>query len=146
MQNFGGLCYFLFRFGESVFCYFTYLRKPRWRWVASQHWYCNLSLRLLFGFFFIDRCITKKCCNILIVFIIACRLRPLTMCQECHTRYHSTGEGYHHVTQNLFPDPWTLQGPDQAYPSEAVIRLLGEAQPCQKKRNEAMGYVTHCNN
>lgn len=68
------------------------------------------------------------------------------MCQECHARYHSTGEGYHHVTQNLFPDPWTLQGPDQAYPYEAVIRLLGEAQPCQKTRNEAMGYVTHCNN
>ncbi|XP_067032005.1 protein unc-79 homolog isoform X2 [Acropora muricata] len=67
------------------------------------------------------------------------RLRPLTMCQECHVRYHTTKEGCKHVTQNLFPDPWTLEGPDQAYPTEAVIRLLGEAQPCRNTRNEAMG-------
>ncbi|XP_074630271.1 protein unc-79 homolog isoform X2 [Acropora palmata] len=67
------------------------------------------------------------------------RLRPLTMCQECHVRYHTTKEGCNHVTQNLFPDPWTLEGPDQAYPTEAVIRLLGEAQPCRNTRNEAMG-------
>lgn len=69
------------------------------------------------------------------------RLRALTMCQECHVRYHTGEGGYKHVTQNLFPNPWTLEGPDQAYPTEAVIRLLGEAQPCQTTRNEAMGWV-----
>ena len=63
------------------------------------------------------------------------------MCQECHIRYHTGEDGYNHVTQNLFPDPWTLDGPDQAYPTEAVIRLLGEAQPNQKARNDAMGWV-----
>ena len=67
------------------------------------------------------------------------RLRALTMCQECHVRYHTSEGGYNHVTQNLFPDPWTMEGPDQAYPTEAVIRLLGEAQPCLDARNEAMG-------
>ena len=64
------------------------------------------------------------------------------MCQECHIRYHTGEGGYNHVTQNLFPDPWTLDGPDQAYPTEAVIRLLREAQPNQKARNDAMGWVT----
>ena len=69
------------------------------------------------------------------------RFRALTMCHECHARYHSDSAGSGHVTQNLFPDPWTLQGPEQAYPTEAVIRLLAEAKPCLKTRNEAMGSV-----
>ncbi|XP_068682061.1 protein unc-79 homolog isoform X2 [Montipora foliosa] len=93
-------------------------------------------------------CETKECkgqgkpCSVM-CFSYECvkdnRLRALTMCQECHLQYHTGEGGYNHVTQNLFPDPWTLQGPDQAYPTEAVIRLLGEAQPCQNTRNEAMG-------
>ncbi|CAH3111879.1 unnamed protein product [Porites lobata] len=95
-------------------------------------------------------CETKECkgqgkpCSVM-CFSYECvkdnRLRALTMCQECHIRYHTGEGGYNHVTQNLFPDPWTLDGPDQAYPTEAVIRLLGEAQPNQKARNDAMGLV-----
>lgn len=63
------------------------------------------------------------------------------MCMECNDRYHTEGEGAKHVVQSLFPDPWSMDGCEQAYVTEAVVRLLREAQPCQAARYDEMGYV-----
>ncbi|XP_048586447.1 protein unc-79 homolog isoform X2 [Nematostella vectensis] len=68
------------------------------------------------------------------------RKRGAALCQECNVLYHENEKGgARHVVQTLFPDPWSMEGCDQAYATEAVVRLLREAKPCQGTRCEAMG-------
>ena len=56
------------------------------------------------------------------------------MCRICTQINHDTEEGQDHVVQGALPDPWSIEGSEQTYLVDAIVRLLKQAPPDQTTR------------